>query len=85
MVTVHFYIVFLLSEYKSYHNLLPQLLHFQVLHKSPAPKMPNNPILAAFPMFEILDKLVLPQVGHLGYNIKTNIKFITKLTSVPIK
>ena len=56
--------------FKFYH-LLPQLLHFQVLPKSPAPNIPNNPTFVALPIFEILDKYVDPQVGH--FDNKENI------------
>lgn len=48
-------------------------------------KSPNIAVLITSTVINICEILVLSQVGHLGYNIKTNIKFITKLTSVPIK
>lgn len=45
----------------------------------------NKPVDNQRFMPDIFSNFNDPHVGHLGYNTKTNIKFITKLTSVPIK
>lgn len=64
------------------------LIKEKFLPISPAPKIPNNPILVAFFAVEILDRLALTHIENLvhgTHNTKTNIKFTTRLTSVLIK